>query len=85
MVHRESVEAYEGPLAQLAEDIGDLKYDSLAEFLRLLAEKIKYDAAKDQARGRVRLATSLQDAAMQIATAAADIETAWQISEPHMT
>lgn len=85
MVHRESVEDYEGTLAQLAENIGDLKYDSLAEFLHLLAEKIKDDAAKDRARGRVRLATSLQDAAAQIATAAADIETAWRISEPHMT
>ena len=85
MVHRESVENYAGSTPQLAEDIGNLKYDSLAAFLRLLAGKIEGDAAKDEARGRTLLAASLQDAAAQIAAAAVSIETAWQISEPHMT
>ena len=40
MVHRENVENYAGTTVQLAEDIGNLKYDSLAAFLQLLADKI---------------------------------------------
>ncbi len=85
MIHRESVENYAGSTAQLAEDIGNLKYDSLAAFLQLLADKIEGDAVKDGARGRTLLAASLQSAAAQVASAAAGIETAWRISEPHMT
>ena len=85
MVHRETVEGYEGSLAQLVEAVGDLKYDSLAEFLRLLAMKVERDGAKDHARGRARLAAALQDSAAQIAAAVVGIETAWRISKPHMT
>ena len=85
MVHRESVEGYGGSLAQLAQDIGDLKYDSLAELLHLLAAKVERDGSKDRARGRAKLAATLQASADQIAAAAASIEAAWRISKPHMT
>ena len=84
MVHRESVEGFDGSLAQLADDIGDLKYDSLAEFLRLLAAKVERDGAKDQARGRARLAVALQSSAAHIAAAAVSIGTAWRVSKPYM-
>jgi hypothetical protein len=85
MIHRSTPEHYPGDLAALAEEIGNLKYDSLAEFLRLLSAKIDGDAAKDQARGRVRLAAALRSAAGRIGSAEVPIERAWKISRPFMT
>lgn len=67
--------------------MGNLGYDGLAKLLRLLAEKIERDGAKDEARGRPRLASALQGAADHTGAgaAAARIGAAWRLSEPHMT
>ncbi len=85
MVHHQNIEKYRGSLPQLAEDIGNLKYDALADFLHLLSVKIESDAASDKARGRVQLASSLQNCSNHLAKAATQIEQAWHISEPYMT
>jgi hypothetical protein len=85
MIHRSTPEHYPGDLAALAEEIGNLKYDALAEFLRLLSAKIDGDAAKDQARGRVHLAAALRSAAGRIGSAEVPVEKAWKISRPFMT
>ena len=50
MIHREDIERYPGTLAQLANDVGDLRYDALASFLRSLAEKLQTDGAADLSR-----------------------------------
>ena len=33
MIHKEVVEKYDGTMIELAEDIGNLRYDALVEFL----------------------------------------------------
>jgi len=84
MVHRENIERYPGSLRELAEELGNLRYDALADFLRLLAAKLEADAAKDRGRGRPRLAAALGASAEGVVAAAAHIEQAWRICEPHM-
>jgi hypothetical protein len=84
MVHRDKVEGYSGTLADLAEEVGNLRYDAVAEFLRLLSEKLGRDASLDEGRGRVRLAASLRDASRPLGDAARGIEQAWRICEPRM-
>src|SRR5207245_2651372 len=84
MVHRENIERYPGSLRELAEEIGNLRYDALAEFLHQLAAKLEADAAGDQRRGRPKLAVALGASAEGVAAAAAHIEQAWRICEPHM-
>lgn len=84
MIHKSTLDHYPGDLAALAEEVGNLKYDALAEFLRLLSAKIDGDAAKDQARGRVQLAAALRSAAGRIGSAEVPIERAWKISKPYM-
>jgi len=84
MIHREDVERYPGSLRELAEDVGNLRYDALAGFLRLLAAKLEADASADEGRGRARLAVALRASAADVAAAASDIEMAWRICEPHM-
>ncbi len=85
MRHQDHIEKYAGSLTELAEDIGNLKYDALAELLRLLSVKIAEDAAKDQERGRPQLASALQDCAQKLKGASAPIEAVWRISKPYMT
>jgi hypothetical protein len=84
MIHRETIDRYPGTLAELAGELGDLRYDALALFLRALARKLEQDAAADAERGRPRLAAALGDGATAVAAAAVAIERAWAISAPRM-
>ena len=84
MIHAETVERYPGTLSELAVEVGNLRYDALAIFLRALAEKLAADAAGDESRGRPKLAASLRAASTQIGDAATAIEQSWVISAPHM-
>ncbi len=84
MVHTDNVEDYEGSLEDLAIDIGNLKYDALAKFLKLLSYKIEVDSIKDGERNRVKLAKQLHDASLKIREASHNIDIAWKISEKYM-
>jgi hypothetical protein len=83
MLHREDIGGYRGSLAELAGEVGDLRYDALAGFLRALAKKLGADGAADEGRGRPRLAAALEDGAAGLVAAAAAIDRAWAISSPH--
>jgi hypothetical protein len=83
-MHRENIERFPGTLAELAGEVGDLRYDALAAFLRALSAKLAADAAADAGRGRPRLAAALRGGAAGVAAAAAEVERAWAISAPHM-
>lgn len=69
--------AYEGGLDKLVEDVGNLRYDALEEFLRQLSHKLARDGAADANRGRAKLAAELHGAADHIAAA-------WRICKPFM-
>ena len=84
MIHHDTIKKYPGSLAELASDLGDLRYDALSEFLRLLAEKIERDGDKDLARGRKQLAAALHANAQQIRNSATPMDKAWVICEPYM-
>lgn len=85
MIHKDKVENYQGTMQKLAEDIGNLKYDALAVFLDLLAQKIENDGIKDAERKRLQLAQQLQNSANSLKKAKVAIDKAWKISEPYMT
>ena len=84
MTHFDNIAGYSGTLSELAEDVGDLKYDALAEFLRLLAAKVERDGLKDRERGRGRLASALQGCADHLAASAAEAGEAWLVAKPFM-
>ncbi len=84
MQHKTWIKNYEQDFERLAEEIGDLRYDSLAEFLELLAKKLSIDAGKDRDRGRRHLSDSLYEAKDSLTKAAGSISVAWRICEPHM-
>lgn len=84
MIHQTSLDKYPDGLAQLAQELGDLRYDALAEFLFQFSSKLELDSAADLGRGRSQLANSLAKASKNIEEAAKDIQKTWQISEPYM-
>ena len=84
MIHKDKIDNYNGSMQVLAENIGDLKYDTLAVFLELLAAKIQKDGDKDKSRGRVKLAKHLHDCSNNLTECAQSISTAWVICEPYM-
>ena len=84
MKHKSWIKNYERDFEKLATEIGDLRYDALAEFLELLGHKIERDGQKDKSRGRVQLANNLQNAAKALIESAKNIKEAWRICEPYM-
>lgn len=84
MIHRSTLENYEGSFHQLAEELGNLRYDALAEFLQLFSEKLAKDSLADEKRGRAKLATCLAQASNHLGQSAQEIQKAWIISEPFM-
>jgi len=84
MEHKKEIKGYGGRLNILANDIGDLQYDSLALFLQALALKLQLDSTKDRLRGRKKLALFTHVASDKVGGSADLIMKAWKICEPHM-
>lgn len=82
--HKKIVEKYEGTLSGLAEDIGNLHYETLTEFLTELSNKLRQDSNKDADAGRVKLAEELFMASAYVKEASEKIGRAWVISKPFM-
>jgi hypothetical protein len=82
--HTKQIRHYGESHEKLAEDIGDLYYDSLADFFRLLAAKLKKDGASDKSRGRIKLSNELFACSEKLSEAAQHIDIAWKICEPYV-
>jgi hypothetical protein len=84
MKHTPTVTRFQGRPAELAEALGDLYYDSLANHLKLLSEKMARDSVADAGRSRHKLAGELKACANHLSQAAGHIERAWAICRPHV-
>ena len=82
--HRETIEQYPGTLAELADDVSNLRYDALVFFLQSLHRKLESDSVADHGRGRLKLSSALHSSADHLNEAAEAIEQAWTICAPHM-
>lgn len=85
MKQTEDVPNFVGNLRQLAEEIGDLYYDSLAELFWRLGEKLERDASSAHRCDRMKLTAELAAAADHLYVAAERIAAAWLICEPYAT
>ena len=68
----------------LAELLGDLRYDGLADYLSALAEKLQRDSESDGGRGRGMLSRRLENAASGLRLAVDAVEDAWDICKDYM-
>jgi hypothetical protein len=83
MKHKNYIEKYDGSLEALAEDIGNLRYDTLADLLKLLSTKINKDSQSDLSRNRVKLAACLKECSLELNEASIAIDKAWEICSPY--
>ena len=67
---------------QLAEQMGNLYYDALSDYLCLLSRKILQDSQADRDRNRLKLANCLARASEDLANASKEINAAWKICAP---
>lgn len=74
----------ESDMKKVAEAIGDLHYETFAELLDSLANKLARDAIEDARSGRYQLATQLNAASHNIHETFGNIEAAWHYSKPYM-
>jgi len=82
--HPTEVKHYTGELQQLANDISDLRYDKLSEFLGWLEMSLEEDAKSDYYGGRKHLASELIFATVGIKDAHIHIQRAWEVCKSHM-
>ncbi len=85
MSHEREIPHYEGDIQGLAQAVGRLTYDRLADFLLALSDELNEQGEADQARGRPKLSKTLLEAGTKMEGAESDIREAWRISKPHMT
>ena len=84
MIHKIKLESYPGTMEEFVEEIGNLRYDALSDFLNLLANKIQKDGDNDKNRNRVKLAQHLHDCSKKLRDCQSSIDKAWIICEPYM-
>jgi len=84
MKHPTKVEKYSGSLEELARDIVNMRYDSLAELLGYIEKNLIEDYRNDMKRGREQLSNKLKKAAVEIFFAKGIIDSAWKICKEHM-
>jgi len=68
----------------LAEELGDLRYDALADFLQAMSDKMCKDGDADLGRERGKLARELYISANELQAASEAITRAWGICAPFM-
>jgi hypothetical protein len=69
---------------KLVEDLGNLRYDALQEFLSSLSLKLRLDSGHDRTRRRPLLSSHLEKSADKLLESAAAIGIAWVLCKPHM-
>jgi len=81
--HRKDVLG-QNDMKHLAEDVGNLHYESLFQFLYHLSKKIEEDSIKDYQAERKKLASLLQYLGMSIYESSLRAEKVWKLVKPHM-
>lgn len=71
-------------MKELAEMIGDLHYETFAELLSALSNKLHRDSYNDLEAGREKLAFTLRLASSNLYDAFCHVKNAWEISKTFM-
>ncbi len=82
--HPTKLKNHDKNLEELANELGDLRYDALSDFLVFLSQKLEKDALADKEINRIQLANNLKNASISIKESSESIQKAWKICEPFM-
>ncbi len=82
--HKKYLDNYKEGFEKLSIELGDLRYDSLSEFLNLLSKKLDKDSLADKDRNREKLSYELLEASKRLKEASENTDKAWIICKPYM-
>lgn len=82
--HAVGVAGYGGDLADLATEVGRMRYDAVAAFLKALSAEMAHQAQADKARGRLRLACHLDQISGEVAAASLSMREIWRLCAKHI-
>jgi len=82
MKHKDYIENKD--LGKLADELGDLKYDTLSDFLYYLSLKLENDFKKDKDKNRIKLSERLLNSSNYLLEASKEISLAYDICKPYM-
>ena len=69
---------------ELAEALGNMRYDAIGEFFDELSSEISHQATADKRRKRDKLSQQLYNVTEHLNNASDSMNQAWIICEPHM-
>jgi hypothetical protein len=81
--HPENIEGWNGTFEELANAVGNLKYNRLHQFLTCLCLKLYKDYNNDEKNGKNKLSKRLKEAYWLMDKAKYEIYQAWLICESH--
>lgn len=82
--HATQVVGYPATTAELAIEVGRLRYDALALFLEELSRELARQADGDLSRGRTQLAARLTTLAADVAQSAVQTREIWRLCRRHI-
>jgi hypothetical protein len=83
--HPDHVVGWSGSVEELAQAIGNMRYDAMAQLIHLLSQDILTQAKADAERNRVKLAVQLEDVWDNLVLTQASLQATWAICKPFMT
>jgi hypothetical protein len=84
MKHSTKIEKYDGTTEELAEDVGNTRYDFSENFYKLLSEKYLSDAKHDKELGHEQVHSRLIKIAELHKEIQKEFSELWKICEKHM-
>lgn len=82
MEHKDYIENKD--LGKLVDELGDLRYDKLSDFLYYLSLKLKNDSKKDKDKNKIKLSERLLNSSNYLFKASEEISLAYDICKPYM-
>lgn len=71
-------------VSEIAEIIGDLRYDALRDFFHHLSVELEKDSESDLSRGRKKLAAKLENLSYTMREVSSDVDSVWNLCRPYM-
>jgi len=84
MRHSQTVEGFNGTLKELAIEIANLRYDSMAKLLSYTLFELERQSSHDKIIGRTKLSDIINKSCLHISQAIGYVQEAWALSEPRM-
>ena len=84
MNHLMQVKNYSGNLKELAEEIGNMRYDTLEEFYKILSDKFNSDSRHDAILGHQQVSSKLKKIVEYHQMIQEEFSSLWKICEKYM-